>query len=84
MKHYAKLAGAICACSLMACCLTGCDEDDKQVAADTINAIGNAANHLAEKAPSGEEIVDGVESIINSVDNITRGNNNGSTSNPDN
>lgn len=84
MKHYAKFAGAICACCLAACCLTGCEEDDKQVAADTIDAIGNAANHLAGKAPSGEEIVNGVEGIIDSIDNMTRGNSNGSTSNSDN
>lgn len=50
--------------------LTGCEEDDKQVAADVIDSAGSAINHIMDKAPSGEQIVGAVEDGLDAVGEV--------------
>ena len=71
MKKKILLAAGIA--MVMCICATGCEDDDKKVAADTIDALGNAANHIMDKAPSGEEIVNGVDGFFSSVGEIMEG-----------
>lgn len=49
---------------------TGCEDDDKQVAADILNAVGSGIGHAMEKAPSGEDIVDFIDEGADAVGEV--------------
>lgn len=68
--HYKRSLALLCAIAAATLTLTGCEEDDKQVAADVLDSANSAVSHLIGKAPSGEEIVDAVEGGIDSVSEV--------------
>ena len=62
-----KLLACISLAAVVCLSLTGCDDDAKQKAAGALDAAKDAIGNALDNAPTGEQIIDGIDRFGHAV-----------------